>query len=44
MRFTELHRAIGAVIGWQARDRTEVHRTLRKHWRKFKAMPGFWPD
>jgi inorganic triphosphatase YgiF len=40
----ELQRAIGAVIGWQARDRTEVHRTLRKHWRKFKAMPGFWPD
>lgn len=39
----ELHRAIGVVIGWQARDRIAVHKTLRKHWRRFKDMPVFWP-
>ncbi len=40
----ELQRTIGAVIGWQARDRIVVHKTLRKHWRRFRAMPAFWPD
>ena len=39
----ELHRAIGVVIGWQARDRIAVHKTLRKLWRRFKTMPAFWP-
>jgi triphosphatase len=36
--------SIGAVIGWQARDRLEVHRTLRKRWRRFKEVPRFWAD
>jgi triphosphatase len=39
----EVHRAIGVVIGWQARDRIAVHKSLRKLWRKFKTMPAFWP-
>ncbi len=39
----EVQRTIGAIMGWQARDRIEVGRTLRKHWRYFKAMPTFWP-
>jgi hypothetical protein len=34
--------AIGAVAGWQARDRIVVAKTLRKRWRRFKAMPAFW--
>jgi hypothetical protein len=36
------HLAIGAVAGWQARDRIEVKKTLRKRWRRFKATPAFW--
>jgi inorganic triphosphatase YgiF len=38
----EVHRAIGAVMGWQARDRIEAASRLRKHWRQFTAMPLFW--
>jgi triphosphatase len=38
----EIQRTIGAVIGWQARDRIETEKTLHKHWRQFKAMPTFW--
>jgi triphosphatase len=34
--------ALGAVMGWQARDRIEVGWTLREHWRRFKTMPTFW--
>jgi CHAD domain-containing protein len=34
--------AIGAVAGWQARDQIAVARTLRRRWRRFKAMPAFW--
>jgi triphosphatase len=37
-----LHLAIGAVIGWQARDQIAVAKTLRKRWRRFKATPAFW--
>ncbi len=37
-----LHLAIGALAGWQARDRIEVAKTLRKRWRRFKATPAFW--
>ena len=36
----ELHLAIGAVAGWQARDQIAVAKTLRKKW--FKATPTFW--
>jgi triphosphatase len=38
----EVQRAIGAVIGWQARDVIAVDKTLRKRWRRFKATPAFW--
>jgi triphosphatase len=38
----EVQRAIGAVMGWQARDRIEAGRRLRKHWRQFAAMAPFW--
>jgi triphosphatase len=37
-----LHLAIGAVAGWQARDRIAVTKTLRRRWRRFKATPAFW--
>jgi len=37
-----LHLAIGAVIGWQARDQIAVAKTLHKRWRRFKATPAFW--
>jgi triphosphatase len=38
----ELQRTIGAVIGWQARDRIEIEQTLHRHWRRFKGIPTFW--
>jgi triphosphatase len=38
----EIQRTIGAVIGWQARERIEIERTLDKHWRRFKVLPAFW--
>ena len=38
----ELHRTVGAVVGWQARDHAEVERTLRKHWRQFKSTSVYW--
>ena len=34
--------AIGAVAGWQARDRIAVAKTLRRRWRRFKATQAFW--
>jgi triphosphatase len=37
-----LRLAIGAVAGWQARDRIAVAKTLRKRWRRFKATPSIW--
>jgi CHAD domain-containing protein len=37
-----LHLAIGAVAGWQARDKIAVAKTLRKRWRRFKATPAIW--
>jgi hypothetical protein len=39
-----LHCAIGAVVGWQAREGAEVDKTLRKHWSHFKALPAFWSE
>jgi triphosphatase len=38
----EVQRTIGAVMGWQARDRIEVGRELRKQWRRFAAIPPYW--
>jgi triphosphatase len=37
-----LQLAIGAVAGWQARDRIAVAKTLRRRWRRFKATQAFW--
>src|SRR2546422_716803 len=37
-----LRLAVGAVAGWQARDRIAVANTLRKKWRRFKSTPSFW--
>jgi inorganic triphosphatase YgiF len=41
---TELkaQRSLGAVMGWQARDRIEVGLAMHKHWRQFKTIPTFW--
>jgi CHAD domain-containing protein len=38
----DLQRAIGGVIGWQARDRLVSLRRLRRRWRQFRSMPLFW--
>ncbi len=40
----ELHRAIGAVIGWQARDRLVSLQRLRRRWRRLRATPLFWGE
>jgi triphosphatase len=40
----EIQRTIGVVMGWQARDRIEVARELRKQWRRFAAIPPFWSN
>jgi CHAD domain-containing protein len=40
----EVQRAVGVVIGWQARDRIASGRRLRKLWRQFENMPVFWRD
>jgi inorganic triphosphatase YgiF len=37
-----VERGIGAVMGWQARERIETGRTLRKYWSRFKATPVAW--
>jgi triphosphatase len=37
-----LQLAIGAVAGWQARDRIALTKTLRRKWRRFKTAPPFW--
>jgi triphosphatase len=39
----QTQRAIGAVIGWQARDRAAIETTLYEHWRRFRVIPTFWP-
>jgi len=40
----ELHRAIGALIGWQARDRLLSLQRLRRRWRRLRATAPFWDD
>ncbi len=37
-----MHRAIGVVIGWQARDGMAGGERLAGRWRRFKALPPFW--
>jgi CHAD domain-containing protein len=39
---TEVQRSIGALMGWQARDRIAVSTPLRKQWRRFSALRPFW--
>jgi CHAD domain-containing protein len=38
----DVHRAVGALIGWSARDRLAVAKSLRRRWRKFKTATEFW--
>jgi triphosphatase len=40
----EIQRTIGAVMGWQARDRTVIENTLHKHWCRFRSIQTLWPD
>ena len=42
-RAAGVHQAIGAVIGWQAREELANLGTLTAHWRRFRALPAFWP-
>lgn len=39
-----VERGIGAVVGWQARDRIEANATLHRQWRRFKALRPVWAD
>jgi CHAD domain-containing protein len=38
----QVERCVGAVIGWQARDRIEASRKLGGSWRQFKTMQPVW--
>ena len=38
----EVHRAIGAISGWQGRHRLEAAKILRKRWRSFRQAAPFW--
>jgi len=40
----EVHRTIGAVMGWQAHDCIAVQSALHRHWRQFKAIQLFWSN
>jgi hypothetical protein len=40
----DVHRAVGALIGWAARDRLAVAKSLRRRWRKFKTATEFWRE
>ncbi|SCW67169.1 CYTH and CHAD domain-containing protein [Ancylobacter rudongensis] len=38
----QVHKAIGAITGWQGRDRIETAEALRRSWRKFIDAEPFW--
>jgi len=38
----DVHRAVGAIIGWQGRHQIEAAKALRKRWRSFKQATPFW--
>jgi CHAD domain-containing protein len=38
----DVHKALGVVIGWQARDVRAAAKPLRQSWRSFKGVSGFW--
>ncbi|MBB3772533.1 inorganic triphosphatase YgiF [Angulomicrobium tetraedrale] len=40
----QVHKAIGAITGWQGRDRIETAEALRRSWRKFIDVEPFWLD
>jgi inorganic triphosphatase YgiF len=40
----EVHRTIGVVMGWQARDRIAGRSSLHWHWQRFKAIQPFWSN
>jgi CHAD domain-containing protein len=40
----DVHRAIGALIGWSARERLVAAKSLRRRWRKFKTVTEFWRE
>jgi triphosphatase len=40
----DIHQAVGALIGWSARDRLAIAKCLRRRWRKFKTAKEFWRD
>jgi triphosphatase len=38
----KLHRAIGAVIGWQGHRQSSASKLLRRRWREFRKARPFW--
>lgn len=38
----KVHRALGAIAGWQGCDRIERSRELRQSWQQFQEMKPFW--
>lgn len=38
----QVHKAIGAITGWQGRARIETAEALRRTWRKFIDVEPFW--
>ena len=40
----EVQRTIGALMGWQARDRIAVQTVLRRQWQQFKAIKPAWQN
>jgi inorganic triphosphatase YgiF len=40
----EVHQTIGAVMGWQARDRIATRPALRRRWQQFRVMQQFWSN
>lgn len=40
----DLDRAVGALIGWLARDQLAATKSLNKRWREFKATADFWRE
>jgi CHAD domain-containing protein len=36
--------ALGAIVGWQARDLPKVERSLRNRWRAFRDVDVPWAD
>lgn len=39
---TKVHKSIGAIAGWLARDRIEAMQALRQDWERFTDVKPFW--